>query len=161
MGQKTSIATRLRNPWGGLAMMKRRKIIPYNPMLTPLAKQLRRNMTFAEVLLWNALKGKQMCGYDFDRQRPIDEYIVDFYCKDLMLAIEIDGTSHDHVSKAIHDVERQCRLEQLGVHVLRFRDEEVKQDIENVLWGIEGWIRTHIEPTPKVSEGKPHSQEGN
>ncbi|GAK52433.1 hypothetical protein U14_03684 [Candidatus Moduliflexus flocculans] len=71
--------------------MTRRNIIPYNPNLVPLAKQLRQNMTLAEVLLWNHLKQKQMRGYDFDRQRPIDEYIVDFYCKDLMLAIEIDG----------------------------------------------------------------------
>jgi very-short-patch-repair endonuclease len=87
--------------------MSRRKIIPYNPKLKPLAKQLRHNMTVAEVLLWNRLKGKQMRGYDFDRQRPIDEYIVDFYCKDLMLAIEIDGASHDHASSYTHDIIRQ------------------------------------------------------
>ena len=48
-------------------------------------------MTLSEVLLWKSIKGKQMLGYDFDRQRPIDNYIVDFYCKDLKLAIEIDG----------------------------------------------------------------------
>jgi len=48
-----------------------------------------------EVTLWKHLKGKQMCGYDFDRQRPIDRFIVDFYCQELMLAIEIDGSSHD------------------------------------------------------------------
>ena len=92
-----------------------------------------------------------MCGYDFDRQRPIDEYIIDFYCKDLMLAIEIDGDSHDHPEVAIKDVTRQKRLEQLGVHVLRFCDEEVRNDIENVLWGIEGWIIEH-EPTPSPSQ---------
>jgi len=73
----------------------RRKILPYNPKLKPLAKALRKNMTLAEVLLWNKLKQKQMLKYDFDRQRPIDNYIVDFYCKDLMLAIEIDGSSHE------------------------------------------------------------------
>ena len=118
----------------------RRKIIPYNPQLTALAKQLRQNMTVAEVLLWNRLKHKQMRGYDFDRQRPIDEYIVDFYCKDLFLAIEIDGFSHDHASAYARDMARQARLEALGVHILRSRDEQVKQDIENVLSGIEGWI---------------------
>ena len=118
----------------------RRKIIPYNPKLKALAKQLRQNMTLAEVLLWNRLKRKQMLGYDFDRQRPIDEYIVDFYCKDLMLAVEIDGISHDTVSSYQKDMRRQHRLEVLGVHMLRFRDEAVKQDIENVLRGIEGWI---------------------
>ncbi len=97
-------------------------------------------MTLSEVLLWNHLKQKQMCGYDFDRQRPIDEYIVDFYCKDLMLAIEIDGDSHQHPTKYGKDLHRQKRLEQLGVHVLRFNDLDVKQDIDNVLRGIEGWI---------------------
>ena len=105
-------------------------------------------MTLAEVLLWNHLKRKQMRGYDFDRQRPIDEYIVDFYCKDLMLAIEIDGTSHDHTSSYARDMKRQQRLEALGVHVLRFRDEAVKQDIDNVLWGIEGWIIVHERTHP-------------
>ncbi len=121
-------------------MPKRRKIIPYNPNLKPLTKQLRQNMTLAEVLLWNHLKRKQMRGYDFDRQRPIDEYIVDFYCKDLMLVVEIDGRSHDHASSYAKDIKRQQRLEELGVHILRFRDKMVKQDIDNVLRGIEGWI---------------------
>ena len=103
-------------------------------------------MTLAEVLLWNYLKQKQMCGYDFDRQRPIDEYIVDFYCKDLRLAIEIDGASHN-AEKYDHDVKRQERLERLGVYVLRFSDGDVKQDVENVLRSIEGWILTQA-PTP-------------
>jgi very-short-patch-repair endonuclease len=71
--------------------MKCRKIIPYNPKLVSLAKQLRNNMTLSEVLLWDELKSKQLLGYEFDRQRPIDNYIVDFYCKDLQLVIEIDG----------------------------------------------------------------------
>lgn len=71
------------------------KIIPYNPKLKELAKSLRKNVTFSEVLLWNELKQKKMLGYDFDRQRPIEEYIVDFYSKDLMLAIEVDGDSHN------------------------------------------------------------------
>lgn len=60
----------------------RRKIIPYLPHLKELAAKLRKNMTLPEVLLWHQLKQKQMEGQDFDRQRPIDQYIVDFYCKD-------------------------------------------------------------------------------
>ena len=70
------------------------KIIPYNPNLKALARKLRKDMTFGEVLLWNELKNDQLWGFDFDRQRCIDNYIVDFYCKDLMLAIEVDGMSH-------------------------------------------------------------------
>lgn len=105
-------------------------------------------MTFAEVLLWNRLKRKQMRGYDFDRQRPIDEYIVDSYCKDLMLAIEIDGRSHDNAVSYAKDLQRQQRLEALGVSVLRFRNKAVEQDIDNVLWGIEGWIIEHERTYP-------------
>lgn len=74
--------------------MKRRKIIPYNPKLKEFARKLRNESTFTEIMVWNYLKKKQMRGYDFDRQRPIDNYIVDFYCKNLQLAIEIDGESH-------------------------------------------------------------------
>jgi very-short-patch-repair endonuclease len=94
------------------------KIIPYNSNLKALAKKLRQNMTLSEVLLWNELSGKKMHGFDFDRQRPIDNFIVDFYCKELMLAIEIDGDSHD--CKYEEDLKRQEKLESLGVHFLRF-----------------------------------------
>jgi very-short-patch-repair endonuclease len=73
----------------------KREIIPYNPKLKALAKKLRETMTISEAMLWKGLKQKQL-GYDFDRQRPIHEHIVDFYCKELKLAIEIDGESHDH-----------------------------------------------------------------
>lgn len=83
----------------------RRKIIPYNPRLKMFARKLRSNSTQAEIFLWNQLKKKQIRGYDFDRQRPIDNYIVDFYCKDLQLAFEIDGESH--VGKEKYDEERQ------------------------------------------------------
>jgi len=120
--------------------MTRRKIIPYNPRLVSLAKALRKNMTLSEVLLWDVLKQKKMLGYDFDRQKPIDEYIVDFYCKDLMLAIEIDGDSHDSEEAYDKDVKRQKRLEHLGVRFLRFDDLEVKKDMNNVIRVIENWI---------------------
>jgi very-short-patch-repair endonuclease len=62
--------------------------------LKVLARELRRNMTLSEVLLWKELKNKSVLGYDFDRQRPIGNFIVDFYCKELALAIEIDGDTH-------------------------------------------------------------------
>ena len=72
----------------------RRKIITYNSRLKEKARELRNNSTFTEVMLWNYLKKKQMKGYDFHRQKPLDEYIVDFFCIELMLAIEVDGESH-------------------------------------------------------------------
>ena len=132
----------------------KRKIIPYNPKLKSLAKSLRKNMTFAEVLLWNELKQKKMMGYDFDRQRPIDEYIVDFYCKDLQLAIEIDGISHDYEEVIENDKIRQKRLESLGVHFLRFDDREVRNDRRNVLRTIEHWIEEYEENNRKFMKDK-------
>ena len=120
--------------------MNRRKIIPYHPKLKLLARKLRNNMTLSEVLLWNELKQKKMLGHDFNRQHPVDNYILDFVCKDLMLAIEIDGASHNGEDKFFYDTQRQKRLESLGFSFLRFDDAEVKKDIHNVLRSIQGWI---------------------
>ena len=118
--------------------MNRKKIIPYNPMLKERARYLRNNSTFSEVLLWQQLKGKQLHGFDFDRQKPIDNYIVDFFCNELMLAIEIDGDSH--ANKSDNDQMRQQKLESLGVRFLRFYDRDVKQNKAGVLLAIENWI---------------------
>jgi very-short-patch-repair endonuclease len=116
----------------------KRNIIPYKPYLKELAKKLRQDSTLSEVLLWNELKSKKFQGLDFDRQKPLDNFIVDFYCKDLMLAIEIDGDSHDYAYEI--DRVRQERLESLGVRFLRFDDTEVKRNISNVLREIEAWV---------------------
>lgn len=121
--------------------MKRKKIIPYNRKLKELARQLRKNSTLSEVLLWKYLKGGQMLCYDFDRQKPIDDYIVDFFCSELMLAVEIDGNTHNY--KIEEDIMRQERLESLGIRFLRFTDKDVKQNIEGIVITIENWIREH------------------
>ena len=126
-----------------LSAMKSRTIIPYNPKLKELARKLRKSGTLSEVLLWQHLKRKQMLGYDFHRQKPIDNYIVDFFCNELMLAIEIDGVSHDFEEVYMKDMAREQRLESLGVHFLRFDDKEVKKDVNNVLQSIENWILEH------------------
>lgn len=125
-------------------MKNRRQIIPYNPKLKALASKLRKDMTLSEVLLWNELKQKKMLGYDFDRQKPLDNYIVDFFCKDLYLAIEIDGDSHNHEETYNADLVRQQKLESLGIHFLRFDDREVKQNMKNVLRTIEIWIEQQV-----------------
>ena len=110
-------------------------------------------MTLSEVLLWKELRNKNILGCDFDRQRPIGNFIVDFYCKELSLAIEIDGDTH--IYRYDYDEERQRELEKLGVHFLRFEDIEVKKNISNVLRVIENWIEKNI-PTPDPSrEGNP------
>ena len=117
--------------------------IYYNPALKHLARQLRKNSTLSEVLLWNEIKGKKMMGYQFMRQKPIGNYIVDFFCSELKLIIEIDGESHRY--KFTEDLERQARLENLGLTVLRFDDKEVKNDMNNVLFVIESWIRSKMD----------------
>jgi very-short-patch-repair endonuclease len=126
------------------------KIIPYNPKLKALARKLRKDMTYGEVLLWNELKEDKLWGFDFDRQRCIDNYIVDFYCKDLMLAIEIDGMSHNYEEAFAKDELRQQTLESLGVRFVRFTEAEAKYDMQNVIRSIEGKIIEIIRENPTV-----------
>ena len=128
-----------------ITVMKLRKIIPYNPKLKEYARKLRNSSTYTEVQLWNYLKKKQLRGYDFDRQKPIDNYIVDFYCKDLMLAIEVDGESH--YGNREKDKRKDKRLNKLGVTVLRFDDLDIVYKLDNVIEKIEKWIDENAEPT--------------
>jgi very-short-patch-repair endonuclease len=87
--------------------MKTNNIIWYNPKLKELARQLRQNSTKAEVFIWIKIKGKAL-GYEFHRQVPIDEFIVDFYFHELKLAIELDGNTHNY--KYHSDTFRQKNL---------------------------------------------------
>jgi len=125
--------------------MKRRKrrgridIIPYSSGLVKKARELRNNATPAEKYLWTFISRKQIRGYDFDRQTPIDRYIVDFFCKELKLAIELDGIYHELQSKK--DLRRQNRIESFGVKVIRFEEKQVLKDIESVLTEIEYWVK--------------------
>ena len=107
-------------------------IIPYNRNLKPFARKLRQQGVLAEVILWKELKGKAL-GVEFHRQVPIDAYIVDFYCHELKLAIEIDGSSHQDEKVAENDIVRQEKLESLGVAVLRFDDGDVRFNLIQVL----------------------------
>jgi len=118
--------------------------IYYNQKLKPLARKLRKNSTLSEILLWEELKNRKMLGYRFLRQKPIGEYIVDFFCNKIKLVIEIDGESHREENFE-YDMARQNWLESIGLTVLRFDDMEVKKDMENVLMSIEGWIRNYEE----------------
>jgi very-short-patch-repair endonuclease len=132
----------------------RRKIIPYNPRLKEIARKLRKQGILSEVLLWNELKGKKL-GYDFHRQKPLGEHVVDFYCADLDLVIEIDGISHD--DKYDEDIKRQKILEEFDLSFLRYDDKEVKNNLGSVVENIKEWIKEH---TPPTKVGFP-SREGN
>ena len=104
---------------------------PYNPKLKEKAKQLRKAGNLSEVILWNNLKNKQLLGLDFDRQKIIGNYIVDFFVRNMMTVIEIDGESHDY--KGGHDVIRENYLKSLGLEILHFQDIEVKKATNQVL----------------------------
>ena len=121
--------------------------IHYNPKLKQLARQLRKNSTVSEILLWQRLRNKKFKGYDFHRQKPISEYIVDFFCPKLNLIIEVDGITHDDNYKFKKDKQRQTNLEALGFHIIRFWDDDIKKNIDAVLQIIEGWVDRHT-PCP-------------
>ncbi len=93
-------------------------------------------MTKAEIVLWSKLKGKQLNGLKFRRQCSINNYIVDFYCPELKLAIEIDGDVHAYNSRIVYDKKRQKEIEALGIKVLRYTNNDVIQNIEGVLYDI-------------------------
>lgn len=116
-------------------------------------------MTVAEAILWKELKQKQM-GVDFDRQRPIDNYIVDFYCKDLMLAIEVDGSTHYTEEAVKRDSIRQTTLENIGIRFLRFDDDDVKTNINGVLDIIRTWIEANPKLVGRMDPPPNPSQEG-
>ena len=114
------------------------QILPYDKHLKEYARQLRNNSTLSEILLWKNIKEKAY-GIQFHRQVPILHYIVDFYCHEKKLAIEIDGESH--LYKYEYDARRQGKLEDLGIRFVRFSDEEVKQEMFSVLLALETVIK--------------------
>ena len=130
-------------------------IVHYNPKLKARARELRNNSTQGEMVLWQRLKKSQMMGYDFDRQKPIDQFIVDFYCKALALAIEIDGSIHDSESAQLYDAERQAHLESLGIHFLRFRNAEVIAHPNAICQKVAQWIIQNRHRPSKDSNPSP------
>ncbi len=114
-------------------------ILPYKPYLKELARKLRKQGVLSEVLLWKKIQKKSL-GVEFHRQVPIYNYIVDFYCHELMLAIEIDGDSHLNPEVEKNDIIRQELLEKLGVNFIRFKDIDVKKNMNDVIRSLQGKI---------------------
>jgi very-short-patch-repair endonuclease len=112
--------------------------LPFNPNLKQLAKDKRKAGILSEVLFWQQVYKKIFHNMDFDRQRIIGNYIVDFYVKTLGLVIEIDGSSHDNNED--YDAERQAYLESLGLRVYRITDLDVKRNLSAVMTGLENYI---------------------
>ncbi len=127
------------------------KIIPYNPVLKELARTLRRHSTLCEVLLWKHIK-RCALGVEFHRQVPILEYIVDFYCHELKLAIEIDGGIHRY--KEEEDIRRQRMMQRYDITFIRFTNKEIKEDMSNVLWRLKQTVQELLNSKNETSRPK-------
>ena len=101
--------------------------------LLELRRQNRKNPTPAEAVLWQALRGGKLEGLRFLRQKAFDRYVVDFYCAEAGLVIELDGSVHDTPETRAYDAQRTRELEARGLKVLRFRNEEALSDLSRVL----------------------------
>lgn len=104
------------------------------------AEVLRKTMTQAECNLWEELKNKKFNGLKFRRQHPIDRFVVDFYCHEHRLVIELDGDIHNQKDVKANDSNRESELQNFGLKILRFKNEEVFSNIQNVLEKINEYI---------------------
>lgn len=107
-------------------------MLQYKKDLKPFSRQLRKNLTDAEKLLWSKIRYKQLKGYQFYRQKPINNFIVDFYCPKANLVIELDGGQHYAVDGREKDKQRDTHMRKMGLKVIRFSDREVFDDIKAV-----------------------------
>ncbi len=114
--------------------------------LKPLARQMRRAPTPAEDALWQRLRHRQIAGVKFRRQHAIERFIVDFYCPEVGLIVEIDGSVHEYT--VAEDAIRQEYLESLGLRVLRFSNDDVWHEIEGVVEIIRAAVQREEKPHP-------------
>lgn len=113
------------------------QIVFYNGQLKDRARYLRNNSSKAEIILWSALKNKAL-GVRFVRQKMIGNYIVDFYCKELKLVLEVDGISHD--GKQLYDENRSAYLHSHNIRVLRILNDDVMRDCDGVIEAIREYV---------------------
>ena len=110
------------------------------------ARQLRQEPTSAEVRLWDALRGRRLAGLKFRRQHPYEQFVLDFFCVEHQLVVELDGGVHAEPTQAARDAERTEFLQSRSIRVLRFKNETVENEIEAVLKQIEQEILTPHSP---------------
>lgn len=133
---------------------------PYSSHLKERAKELRGQPTPAEKLFWNSLR--KMPFYEtvvFNRQKPIGNYITDFFCHQLQLIIEIDGDSHGPAHAQSKDAERTEFLESQGLTVLRFTNREVEENVEAVMVKVEAFIENGRGKSPQPPSEKGSKQQ--
>jgi very-short-patch-repair endonuclease len=113
------------------------------------ARDLRRSMTSAEEKLWDALRSRRLNGLKFRRQHPLDRFILDFYCVERRLVVEVDGGVHAAPDQAARDEERTLWLNAQGIRVLRVKNEEVENDLDGVLRRIVEEASSSQPPSPE------------
>ena len=113
---------------------------PYNK---DFRRQLRHDMTDAERLLWKRLCRKQLDGWKFRRQHGLGDFVMDFYCPIIKLCIEVDGGIHDEPDVHQKDERRTEFLEKQGIRVLRFKNEEIENNIDDVVNRIKEYIKSN------------------
>ena len=128
-------------------------MLRYSRELKASARRLRTNSTDAERRLWGRLRRKQILGIQFYRQKPIGNYIVDFYAPAVGLIVEIDGSQHLEPDQARRDEFRTAYFNQLGLRVLRFNDREVLLELDSVVEGIYRTLEKENPPNPPLSKG--------
>jgi len=133
--------------------------LPYNPKLKEKAGKLRKAGNLSEVLFWNRVKNKQLLNLDFERQKIIGNYIVDFYCAELSLVIEIDGESHDF--KGEYDNIRDYYLRGLNLKVLHIEDIRIKKDLDSLMNEIYSFIVQLKQENTPSNQRFATPQEGN
>jgi len=121
-----------------------------------LAKSLRRQMPEAEEKLWPHLRKKLLGGYKFRRQHPIGRFVVDFACVKEKLVVEIDGATHSTLVEREYDENRTLILQRFGWRVIRFSNDDVYSNVENVLEN----IYHHLSSTAAAGEVGPQGSEG-
>ena len=130
-------------------------MLPYERYLKPISRQLRKNSTDTEKIIWRRLRRRQLEGVAFFRQKPLGPYIVDFYAPSIELVIEVDGGQHAEPDHRESDEFRDEFLRQLNVKVLRFGNREVFQELEAVL----EMIRLEIKKLKSPEEKSPPTME--
>jgi very-short-patch-repair endonuclease len=117
-----------------------------NKDLVSNARVLRNNMTRAEIILWSRLREKKINGYKFRRQQPIFDYIVDFYCHELKLIIEVDGEIHSLPGKINYDSKRDKILKINGYHIIRLTNLEIQTELDSTINKIILYISKILSP---------------
>jgi very-short-patch-repair endonuclease len=124
-----------------------------NKELVERARVLRKNMTKAEIILWSRIRSKKINGYKFRRQQPLLNYIVDFYCDELKLIIEVDGEIHSFSEQISYDRKRDNNLKINGYHIIRLSNLEVETELNTTISKITSFITENLYPSKGDQRG--------